>query len=222
MSDAGGEATDDAACTAVLLSVPQQVAERIESFLTVNGIACRIRLNTEMTPERLAEEYLGQSPEATGVLDLRLLGPLLRGRLAEDQKAEIKVVGSEIPPVWDVLVRPEDLPTTSDRVGPERRTPELNVPVASPTASRDGPGSVGGVPPDATASGGPMILCELPGNEAGTLTDRLNDAGIPAAVMAAEEPDRDRPMQARVVPVGVRSEEVERARAYLAPGDAGR
>jgi len=31
--------------------------------------------------------------------------------------------------------------------------------------------------------------------------------------MAAEEPDRDRPMAARIVPVGVRPEDVERARS---------
>jgi hypothetical protein len=167
-----------------------------------------------MTPERLADEYLKQSPEANRVLDLPLLGPLLRGRLGEDLKAEIQVVGSEIPPVWDVLVRPQDLPGTSDHAGPARRTPELNLPIPSRAASLDA-GSVEGAPPEAAASGGaPVILCELPWGEAWALTDRLNAAGIPAAVMAAEEPDRDRPMQARIVPVGVRPEDADRARAF--------
>ena len=97
------------ACTSALLSVPQQVAERIRSFLVANGIPCRIRLNTEMTPERLAAEYLEQAPGAAQVLNMPVLGPLLRGRLSKDLKAEIEVVGSDLPQVWDVLVRPEDL-----------------------------------------------------------------------------------------------------------------
>lgn len=207
MSRAGEEPIDVEACTAVLLSVPQQVAERIESFLTANGIPCRIRLNTEMTPERLAEEYLRQSPEASRVLDMPLLGPLLRGRLGDDLKAEIKVVGSEIPPVWDVLVRPEDLPASADPGGP--RTPRLNVPVAGMEPISGDPG----LPEAAAAPGSPAVLCELPWEQAWALTQRLNESGIPAAVMAPEEPDRDRPMAARIVPVGVRPEDLERARA---------
>jgi hypothetical protein len=205
------EPADADACTAVLLSVPQLVAERIASFLTANGIACRIRLNTEMTPERLAEEYLKQSPEAAGVLEMPLLGPLLRGRLGKDLKAEIEVTGSGIPPVWDVLVRPEDLP---EREGdPTSRPARLNVPVTGLVEAPQ-PVFAGEEPPDAGSDpGGPVVLCELPWVEAWALTERLIAAGIPAAVMAAEEPDRDRPMAARIVPVGVRPEDVERARS---------
>jgi hypothetical protein len=213
MSQADEEPVDLEACTAVLLSVPQQLAERIESFLTANGIRCRIRRNTEMTPERLAEGYLQQSSEASGVLDLPLLGPLLRGRLGENLKAEIEVVGSEIPPVWDVLVRPEDLPGSPDGSG--ETTPELNVPTPGRVSAMEATDAEPGPSEVAAAGGSPMILCELPWDQAWALTQRLNEAGIPAAVMAPEEPNRDRPMAARIVPVGVRREDLDRAQAFV-------
>jgi hypothetical protein len=206
MKDAGAEGGDPTTCTAVLLSVPRQVAERLESFLTANGIPCRIQLNAEMTPERLAEEYLRGSPEASRVLDVPLLGPLLRGRLAEDLKAEIQVVSSDIPPVWDVLVRPEDLPGAADDAIGAPDAPRLNVPPSAADARPAAPA------PESTS---PTVVCELPWDEAWALIERLNAAGIPAAVMAAEAPDRDRPMQARIVPVGVRPEDVERAAAFI-------
>jgi hypothetical protein len=205
MSDAAADGTDPTACTAVLLSVPKEVAERIESFLTANGIACRIRLNSEMTPERLAEEYLRQSPEASRVMDMPLLGPLLRGRLADDLKAEIKVVSSEIPPVWDVLVRPEDLPEAPGDARPAAGARPLNVP-ASVSAATAQPAT----------GGSPVVLCERPWQEAWALIELLNAAGIPAAVLTPEDSDRDRPMQARIVPVGVRPEDLERATAFIA------
>lgn len=196
------------ACTAVLLSVPQQVAERIRSFLVANGIPCRIRRNTEMTPERLAAEYLEQAPGAAQVLDMPLLGPLLRGRLSKDLEAEIEVVASDLPPVWDVLVRPENLPdpVSEPTAGPD--APRLNVPspdtVARPDAAAEG------ASPDA-----PAVLIELPWDEAFALAERLNAGGIPAAVMAAETSDRDQHMGARIVPVGVRPADLDRARAFL-------
>ena len=174
MSRSGEEPVDPEGCTAVLLSVPQQVAERIGSFLTANGIACRIRLNTE----------------------------------------GITIDASEVLPVWDVLVRPEDLPGSAD--GPARKAPELNLPVL---------GRVSAVEPSepeperadaAAAVGSPTVLCELPWDQAWALTRRLNEAGVPAAVMAPEEPNHDRPMSERVVPVGVRPEDLARAQAFVA------
>jgi hypothetical protein len=197
------------ACTAVLLSVPQQVAERIRSFLVANGIPCRIRRNTEMTPERLAAEYLEQAPGAAQVLDVPLLGPLLRGRLSKDLKAEIEVVASDLPPVWDVLVRPEDLPPgwSDPTAGPDAR--RLNVP-SPDTVARPEAAASEGASPDA-----PVVLSELPWDEAFALAERLNAAGIPAAVMAAETADRELQMGARIVPVGVRPVDVDRARALL-------
>ena len=195
------------ACTAVLLSVPEQGAERIRSVLVAHGVPCRIRRNTEMTPERLAAEYLEQAPGAAQVLDMPLLGPLLRGRLSKDLKAEIEVVGSDLPPVWDVLVRPEDLPDPISEPTAEPDAPKLNVP--SPGAVPDVD-----VPPEAPP-GAPVVLTELPWDEAFALAERLTGAGIPAAVMAAETHDRDRHLAARVVPVGVRPADLERATAFL-------
>ena len=196
------------ACTAVLLSVPQQVAERISRFLVAHDIPCRIRRNTEMTPERLAAEYLEQAPGAAQVLDMPLLGPLIRGRLSKDLKAEIEVVGSDLPPVWDVLVRPEDLPPgwREPTAGPD--APRLNVPSPDSIALLDT--ESGGAAPDA-----PVVLTELPWDEAFALAERLNAAGIPAAVMTAETADREVKIGARIVPVGVRSGDLDRARASL-------
>jgi hypothetical protein len=165
MSQAGEEPVDLDACTAVLLSVPQQVAERIESFLTANGIACRIRQDTELTPE-----------------------------------------------VWEVLVRPEDLPGSAERGGP---TPKLNVPMPGPVTVEEPVDAEPDRPEAAPAVGSPAVLCELPWDQAWALTQRLNEAGIPAAVMAPDESDRDRPMGARMVPVGVRPDDVQRAQAFL-------
>jgi hypothetical protein len=208
MDPAGTGSDDDLSrCTSVLLSVPQEIASRIESFLRANDILCRIRLNTEMMPERLAEEYLRSSGrDASGLLDAPILGPLLRGRLGRDLKAEIEVVGSEIPPVWDVLVRPEDLPDAGERAAAGGAA---TAPVVEPEI---GATSVAGVPPGAE---GPVVLCELAWEDAWRLTERLSAAGIPAAVMAGEGGDRDRPMDVRTVPVGVRPEDLERARTFL-------
>jgi hypothetical protein len=196
------------ACTAVLLSVPQQVADRIRSFLVGNGIPCRIRRSAEMTPERLAAEYLEQAPGAAQVLDMPLLGPLLRGRLSKDLKAEIEVVASDLPAVWDVLVRPADLPDRGAQTTTGPEAPRLNVPssglVEEPDASLEG-----------ASPGAPVVLVELPWDEAFALAERLNAEGIPAAVMAGEGADRDVQMGARVVPVGVRPVDLDRARAFL-------
>lgn len=206
MTAPGAEPLDLTRCTAVLLSAPREVAARIESFLLANRIPCRIRLNTEMTPEMLLEEHMRQSPEAGRVLDVPLLGPLLRGRLVKDLKAEINVIGSEIPPVWDILVRPEDLPEREHEAEDASQKPRLNV---LPGDDVDAP------EPKQEPAGSPVAVTELPWDEAWALSDRLNAAGIPAAVMAVEEQDRDRPMSAREVPVGVRPQDLERARALL-------
>lgn len=201
-------ALDLEACTAVLLSVPQQVAERIRSFLVANGISCRIRLNTEMTPERLAAEYLEQAPGAAQVLDMPLFGPLLRGRLSKDLKAEIEVVGSDLPPVWDVLVRPEDLPDPVSEPTAEPDVQRLNAPSPDTVARPD-------TAPERASPDAPVVLTELPWADAFALTERLSAHGIPAAVMAAETTDREVQMGARIVPVGVRPVDLDRARAFL-------
>jgi hypothetical protein len=212
VTGAGSEAIDPEACTAVLLSVPRPVAERIESFLRANGIACRTRPNTEMTPERLAEEYLEQSPGASRLQQLPFVGEAVRTQIGERLQG-IEIDASEILPVWDVLVRPEDLPEVSadaQSADPVDATPpRLNVPVEAASAEDPGLGEQADAP---AVPGSPVVLCELPWSEAWNLTQRLIQAGIPAAVLAAEDPDRDRPMSQRIVPVGVREEDLERAR----------
>jgi hypothetical protein len=74
--------------------------------------------------------------------------------------------------------------------------------------------------PDASYEGespdAPVALTELPWDEAFALAERLTAEGIPAAVMAAEAHDRDQHMGARIVPVGVRPADLERAKTLLA------
>jgi hypothetical protein len=96
---------------------------------------------------------------------------------------------------WQVLVRPVDPTPTSEGTSVGEEVP------ASPTTAAD--------------DGEPMVLCELTWTDAWRLTERLIAAGIPAAVMAGEGGDRDKPMSARTVPVGVRPEDLDRARAFL-------
>ena len=209
MIDTGRTGADDdlSRCTSVLLCVPREVASRIESFLRANDIPCRIRLNSEMTPERLAEEYLRSSGrDPSGLLDAPILGPLLRGQLGRDLKAEINVVGSEIPPMWDVLVRPEDLPDAGDAATAGGGT------TAAIVEPETGATSVADASP---AADGPVVLCELAWDDAWRLIERLSAAGIPAAVMEGERDDRDRPMNIRTVPVGVRPEDLERAGTFI-------
>lgn len=96
---------------------------------------------------------------------------------------------------WTVFVRPQ---------APEAASGETSVVEEVETS------------PSTTADAGePAVLCELTWNEAWRLTERLIAAGIPAAVMAGEGGDRDKPMSARTVPVGVRPDDLERARAFL-------
>ena len=118
-----------------------------------------------------------------------------------------------VPPTWEVLVPPEDLPI-------EAQTPKHPV-VVEPAAAEPAPEPKLNVLPaqeaveSPPAPGSPAVLCELPWDQAWALSRRLIEAGIPAAVMEAEKPDRERPMQTRVVPVGVRPEDVERAQPFL-------
>jgi hypothetical protein len=160
-----------------------------------------------MTPERLAEEYLRSSGrDPSGLLDAPIVGPLLRGQLGRDLKAEIKVVGSEVPPMWDVLVRPEDMPEKEDHAEAGSDTTAAMVePETRVTSVADAPPAVDG----------PVLLCQLSWDDAWRLIERLSAAGIPAAVMEGEGDDRDRPMNVRIVPVGVRAEDLERAGTFI-------
>jgi hypothetical protein len=101
---------------------------------------------------------------------------------------------------WEVLVRPD----RSAKEPGEEPEPEPEPPPAAPAGSADPAGPIE-----------PAVLCELPWEQAWRLTQRLIAAGIPAAVMAGEGEDRDKPMQARTVPVGVRPSDLERARSFV-------
>jgi hypothetical protein len=97
---------------------------------------------------------------------------------------------------WEVLV------------GPERPEEEREPAPPPDTVAADTSDVVAG-PTE------PVVLCELPWEQAWKLTERLIAAGIPAAVMAGEGGDRDKPMQSRTVPVGVRPPDLERARSFV-------
>jgi hypothetical protein len=95
---------------------------------------------------------------------------------------------------WEVLVRPDQ---------PDERSEPTPAPAATEMSE------------DAVSPIEPVALCELPWEQAWRLTERLIAAGIPAAIMPGEGGDRDKPMQSRTVPVGVRQRDLERARAFV-------
>jgi hypothetical protein len=103
---------------------------------------------------------------------------------------------------WEVLVRPERSPEEPEEEPQPERRPEPRP--AAPVGSADPAGPME-----------PAVLCELPWEQAWRLTQRLIAAGIPAAVMAGEGEDREKPMHARTVPVGVRPFDLERARSFV-------
>ena len=105
---------------------------------------------------------------------------------------------------WEVLVRPERSPMEPVE------EPQPDIRPAAPAGSSD-PAASG----DPAGPMEPAVLCELPWEQAWRLTQRLIAAGIPAAVMAGEGEDRDKPMQSRTVPVGVRPSDLERARPFV-------
>lgn len=223
------------ACTAVLMTVPHEVAVRLASFLVANGVACRIRTST-LTPEQLAQEALRHaSPTVASMLDSPV-GRVLKGKLQRDLKAEIELHASGFAEQDDVLVRPEDLPADLRSAAPATdaaEAPEADAteeggggsdpwarPGAAPTAAAgEGPGDGSGAPPvpAIVAAGGaaPAQLCQLPWDQAWALVGRLSEAGIAAAVMEAESSARDVPMAERMVPVAVQPENLERARSFL-------
>lgn len=185
----------DAVCTAVLFTVPREVASKLEGFLRANGIACRIRRN-EMTPEQVAAEMLRQTqPGAARVLDKPFVGRMMRSRLRKDLKAEISVTGSTVPAMYDVLVRPEDLPASQQ------------VPSAEP--------GVAAVAAASPPSGPTSVLCERPWDRAWELVSRLGDEGIQAAILPNDESTTAPSIHEGMFRIGVRAEDLERAQAMI-------
>jgi hypothetical protein len=195
-----------AACTAVLFTVPREVASRLEGFLRANDIACRIRQN-EMTPDQVAEQVLRQAqPGAARVLDTPFVGRMVRSRLRKDLKAEITVTGSSMPAMFDVLVRPEDLPTAATAghgADPWAREPDGAEPASA---------VLGDVPPTDAPD---TVLCERPWDRAWEIVSLLGEQGIQAAILPNEESTTAPSIDSGMFRVGVRAHDLERAQGLI-------
>ena len=205
-------AGQEAACTAVLFTVPREVASRLEGFLRANGIACVIRQN-EMTAEQVATEMLRQTqPGAARVLNTPFVGRMMRARVKKDLNAEIKITGASMPAMFDVLVRPEDLPTALTPVskpvaeaadGPWAREGQASEPIASPVAAV--------APTDAPDT----VLCARPWDRAWEIVSLLGEQGIQAAILPNEESTTAPSIDSGMFRVGVRAHDLERAQGLI-------
>lgn len=192
----------EAECTAVLLTVPREVASKLEGFLRANGIACRIRQN-EMTPDQVAEGMLRQSqPGAARVLDTPFVGRMMRARMRKDLKADITVTGSTMPAMYDVLVRPQDLPTAASAGGGS--DPSAGEP-GTPTAP------IAATPTDAPNT----VLCERPWDRAWEIVTLLGEQGIQAAILPNEESTTAPSIDSGMFRVGVRAQDLEPAQSLI-------
>jgi hypothetical protein len=198
------EAPDDRLeeCTAALMTVPLEVARRLETFLRANGVACRIRKNETITPEQLAEEAMrSAAPHAAKVLDSPVVGRLLRTRVKHAMKTDIELSGAGLVPAYDVLVRPQDLPSelagagraAAEPGGPEpgRAEPGRAEQPADPWAR---PGEVPTAATLASPAGGlgsgMAAVTALPWDAAWDLANRLQAAEMPATVLPAGDAPR--------------------------------
>lgn len=179
------------ACTAVLFTVPREIASRLEGFLQANGIACRTQRN-DMTPEQIAAQMLRQTqPGAARVLDTPFVGRMMRAKLRKDVNAEVEFAGSTMPAMFDVLVRPEDLPTPL---------------TAAEVAPTNGP----------TALDGPnIVLCERPWDRAWEIVGLLGEHGIQAAILPNEESTPAPSIDSGMFRVGVRPQDLEQAQILI-------
>lgn len=175
-------------CTATLVTLPLQTATRVAEFLRANDISCRLQQTHGMTPERMMEEIRASNPEAARALGVPVVGGLLRTRLKHGLRVEMQKTGMDVS-LYDVLVRPSDLPAVSD-VG----KPEVVVATTSISA--------GGVPPSAppvdpwarpgesvaqTATpDDAAVVCERQWDAAWLVVDRLTKAGVPASVLPVD------------------------------------
>lgn len=205
-----------AACTAVLATVPYEIAKRLQTFLTANDVPCRVR-KSDVTAERLARETLGSMSEADVVVPRGPLGRFVKGRLTRDLAAEITVQAPALVAAYDVLVRPEDLPADTSP-----GTAAAEDPWARPGDRPDAPapaGVDGATLTPGIAGGGdaPVPVTELLWDAAWELVASLAAAGIPAAVLEPDPSTANLPVTRRRVPVAVRPADVERARDLIEP-----
>jgi hypothetical protein len=169
--EASEEVLDD--CTAVLVALPLDDARRLERFLRAKDVRCRIRPGAIPSVETSATEAV------RGQLRLRRPAP----------------PAAPPPQLFDVLVRPDDLP-------PEPADRALTT--AGPTEPLPAPTE------DALL---PVELCQLPWDEAWQLVERLSAEGVRATVLSAAGANPT--MERRVVPVGVHADDLDRARSLL-------
>lgn len=197
----------EADCTAVLLTVPREVASRLEGFLRANGVACRIRQN-ERTPEQVAEEMLRRSqPGAARVLDTPFVGRMMRARMRKGLNAE---TGSTMPAMYDVLVRPEDLPTAASAgrgVDPWAHEPDEAETASAPSTAMQSATA----PSDAPDT----VLCERPWDRAWEIVATLGEQGIQASILPNEEGTTAPSIDRGMFRVGVRAQHLERAQSLI-------
>lgn len=203
-----------AACTAVLVTVPYEIAKRLQAFMAAHEVPCRVR-KSDVTAEHLARATLGSMSDTDVVLPRGPLGRFVKGRLTRDLAAEITVQAPALVAAYDVLVRPEDLPadTSSDPAG-------TDDPWARPGDRPVHPAPGGVDTASGSRAGGgdaPVPVTELLWDQAWELVATLAAAGIPAAVLEPDPSTANLPMTRRRVPVAVRPADLERARDLIEP-----
>ena len=187
-SEAGGDRLDE--CTAVLMTVPSEVARRLETFLLANDVACNIRRNETMTPELVEEALVSAVPWTAFRFYAPLVGRMHRKQVARAMKVAIELSGAGLVPDHDVLVRLEDLPIELAAAGVAPTHPGDAEQPANPSA---GPGqgtrAATPAPPAGDLAPGTAAVAALLWDAAWDLANRLRAAGMPATVLpAAGEP----------------------------------
>lgn len=192
-----------AECTAILATVPYDVAKRLEIFLNAHQVPCRVR-RSDAAPETLADQAMRSTAPTADEAPRRPIGRVIRTKLKRDLSAEIAMRATGMRSAYDVLVRPEDVPSELASAG--AAGPATHVERAASGAT---PSSV------ATAAGDAVRVAELPWNAAWELVASLEAAGIRAAVLEPNPSTAHLPMERRMVPVAVRSQDADRARALI-------
>jgi hypothetical protein len=179
---------------AILVSVPFEIAKRIESFLRAHGIVCDVQKadgDPTEAPAKTAKPKLSAEPYDSGMR--HAAKNLLKIRSTPPKLPDL-VIDRDPRPSYHVLVLEEDLASVADDAA---------------TGGAETLEIVEGV------AGELVVLCHLPWQEAWALAARLTDEGIPAVAVPDADEDRETALDRRVVPVAVRPEDLEAARAAL-------
>ncbi len=179
---------------AILVSVPFEIAKRIESFLRAHGIASDVQKadgDPTEAPAKTVKPKLSPEPYDSGMRNAAK--NLLRIRSTPPKLPDL-AIDRDPRPSYHVLVLEEDLASVAED---------------TPTGGTEALEMVEGV------AGELVVLCHLPWQEAWALAARLTDDGIPAVAVPDADEDRETALDRRVVPVAVRPEDLEAARAAL-------